>query len=320
MAVYTHLTEADITQHLTQYDLGDLVAWHGIAQGVSNSNFYVETSQERFILTLFEARTDAKDLPYFTAMMQHLARAGIACPTPIASRAGELILPLKGRASLMVSFLEGAGVECITNEHMPHLGRLLARMHMAFDGFTMQRENGMSRKAWQRMATGVMPRADEIMPGLGALITKELDFLENHWPSGLPAGVIHADVFPDNVFFQHGPHGLELSGIIDFYFACNDFYMYDLAITINAWCFDEANDFAYLPERTTLLLDAYQTIRPLSAAEQTALPILARGAAMRFLLTRSENMLKQEPDALVTAKDPMEYVKKLRFHQGDAVL
>jgi homoserine kinase type II len=314
MAVYTHLTEDDIKAHLAHYDIGELVAWHGIAEGIENSNFFIKTTQNKFILTLFEKRVNPDDLPFFIGMMQHLAARGISCPKPIAAKNGGVIFTLKDRPAVIISFLEGKGVRTARNMHMALLGDVLAHMHQAADGFALTRLNTMSLPEWKLLAEKVVGKADEIYAGLGGLIDREIHFLENHWPKDLPSGVIHADLFPDNVFYiEHGAE-VRMGGVIDFYFACNDFFMYDLAITMNAWCF-ESMHHEFNITRTSLLLRGYNQVRQISAEELEALPILARGASLRFLLTRCFDWLNPAAGALVKPKDPKEYLRKLQFHQ-----
>lgn len=315
MAVYTQLTHDEIVTHLKQYDLGELVRYQGIQEGVSNTNFLVVTTKDRYILTLFEKRTDPKDLPYFIGIMEHLAAKGIDCPLPIQTKDGAAIAEIKDHPAIIISFLEGQGVGRIYNEHMAPLGEVLARMHMAIDGFDQRRPNTLSLPEWKTMAEQVVPRADEIKEGLGDIISDEIAYLEAHWPSDLPSGVIHADLFPDNVFYQQSGADVNLTGVIDFYFACNDFFMYDLAITMNAWCFERRNHHEFNITRTSKLLGGYHRVRPISDAEFHALPTLARGATMRFLLTRCVDWLNPAPGALVTRKDPDEFLRKLQFHQ-----
>ena len=315
MAVYTPLTHDEIAAHLTYYDIGELVRFSGITDGVSNTNFLIVTTKDRYILTLFEKRTDPKDLPYFISVMEHLAAGGIKCPLPIKAKQGDAIVEIKGHPAIIISFLEGSGVRRISNAHMGPLGETLARMHTVIEDFEQSRPNTLSLPEWKAMAQQVMPRADEIGPDLGDIISSEIDFLTQHWPQSLPSGVIHADLFPDNIFYQNIGAEVKLTGVIDFYFACNDFFMYDLAITMNAWCFERSNHHEFNITRTSKLLQGYNRVRPISDAELAALPILARGAAMRFLLTRCYDWLNPEPGAQVTPKKPDEYLHKLQFHQ-----
>lgn len=314
MAVYTHLTHEEVAAHLSRYDLGELVSAEGIQEGVENSNYLIRTTTGKYILTLFEKRVDPADLPFFIGMMDWLADHGIPCPQALIDKDGAKILTLKGHPAVLISFLNGKGVRTIRNTHLALLGDIQAKMHLAAEGFSLSRPNTMSLEEWKGLAEKVVSGADTIMRGLANLIEKEIRFLEAHWPGGLPSGVIHADMFPDNVFYIE--HGLDirLSGVIDFYFACNDFFMYDLAICMNAWCFENMHH-EFNITRTSLMLKGYNRIRPISKAELDALPILARGSALRFLLTRCYDWLNPAPGALVKPKNPMEYLKKLQFHQ-----
>lgn len=318
MAVYTKLAPGDIAAFLTQYDLGALVEHKGIAEGVENTNYQLTLTRDgersRYILTLYEQRVNPADLPFFLGLTEWLADHGIACPRPVKNRAGALTGTLAGRPAALIHFLEGRGNPHITPRHLELTGTLMARMHRAAEGFPLARANSLSLAGWKSLFAKFRPCADTITPGLEAALEEELRHLEARWPAGLPRGVIHADIFPDNVFFIDGHTDTpELSGVIDFYFACNDALAYDLAITLNAWCFDLSH--RYMPARGRALLQSYHALRPLSDAEKQALPILCRGAALRFLMTRSHDWLHRVEGALVNPKDPMEYMAKLRFHQ-----
>ncbi|EFG8200260.1 homoserine kinase, partial [Escherichia coli] len=242
-------------------------------------------------------------------LMQHLSARGLQCPLPVARRDGGVIGELAGRPAALITFLEGMWMRRPTAEHCREVGAALAQMHLAGQDFPMQRPNSLSVGAWRPLWNRAADRADEVEPGLGAEVEAELDFLEANWPADLPVGVIHADLFNDNVFFL----GDRLSGIIDFYFACTDFLAYDLAICLNAWCFEK--DGAFNLTKGGAMLSAYQAVRPLSPQEVAALPLLARGSAMRFMLTRLYDWLNTPAGSLVVKKDPLEYLRKLRFHR-----
>jgi homoserine kinase type II len=309
VAVYTDITEDELGKFLADYDAGSLMSYKGIAEGVENSNFLLHTDRAPYILTLYEKRVDRGDLPFFLGLMQHLADRGLSCPLPVARRDGGLLGELAGRPAALISFLEGMWLRKPEARHCREVGVALAEMHLAGEGFTITRKNALGLSGWRPLWERSEPRADEVEPGLKAEIRAELDFLEQHWPSGLPAGVIHADLFPDNVFFLDD----HLSGLIDFYFACNDFLTYDLSVCINAWCFER--DWSYNLTKGMALIEGYRSVRPLSPAEIDALPILARGSALRFFLTRIYDWIMTPPGAMVTKKDPKEYLRKLRFHQ-----
>jgi homoserine kinase type II len=310
MAVYTDVPDDELKAFLAEYELGEPISCKGIAEGVENSNYLLRTERGTYILTLYEKRVDPADLPFFLALMDHLAKKGIACPTPVHGRDGQALRRLAGRPAAIVSFLDGLWPRRIEPFHCAGLGGALARLHLAVADFSGQRANNLSVAGWRKLYEACRARADEIQPGLGAELGTELAALEQLWPRDLPRGVIHADLFPDNVFFR----GETVSGLIDFYFACNDFSAYDVAICLNAWCFEADNSFNVTKAR--LLLGNYRAGRSLSAAEFAALPILARGSALRFLLTRLYDRLNHPPGALVKPKDPLEYLAKLRFHRG----
>ena len=312
MAVYTDVSTEELAGFLADYDIGELLSYKGIAEGVENSNFIVHTRGGNFILTLYEKRVAASDLPFFLALMEHLASRGLNCPQPVRNRAGCAAGTLAGRPAAIVTFLEGMWLRRPGAGHCAGVGDALASLHVAGGDFPMQRKNTLSVEGWRPLYRRANGSGDTLQPGLTETIATELSFLEKSWPRDLPQGVIHADLFPDNVFFL----GDKLSGLIDFYFACTDTLAYDLAICLNAWCFEP--DHSYNVTKGRNLLQAYAAGRPLSHAERNALPLLARGAAMRFLLTRLVDWIETPPGALVKRKDPLEYFRKLRFHQAVA--
>lgn len=310
MAVYTEISDDDLNAFIADYGIGEVLSCKGIAEGVENSNYLLVTDQNPFILTLYEKRVDPKDLPFFLGLTEHLSERGVPCPTPVRSKDGEVLRELSGRPAALVTFLNGMWPKLPQNHHCVGLGDAMAQMHVQGADFELSRPNALSVMSWRPLLEACEGRGEEIKPGITAELSAELDHLEANWPTDLPAGVIHADLFPDNVFFR----GEKLSGLIDFYFACNDQFAYDLAICLNAWCFERHGDFNATKARK--MLRAYRKVRPLSDAEMQALPLLARGAAMRFLLTRLYDWLNTPDNALVTPKDPLEYLKKLRFHQA----
>ena len=309
MAVYTDITEDELERFLAQYDAGSLMSYKGIAEGVENSNFLLHTSKAPLILTLYEKRVEKSDLPFFLGLMQHLSAGGLSCPLPLPRKDGALLGRLSDRPAALISFLEGMWLRKPEAKHCREVGKALAQMHIAGEGFELKRPNALSIDGWKTLWEKSEARADEVEKGMSDEVRAEMDFLSAHWPKDLPSGVIHADLFPDNVFFL----GDTLSGLIDFYFACNDLLAYDVSICLNAWCFEK--DGAYNITKGTAFLDAYQSVRPLNEAERTALPILARGSALRFFLTRLYDWLTTPEGAMVTKKDPLEYLRKLRFHR-----
>jgi len=312
MAVYTEVSDEDLTAFAAAYDFGEIVSCKGIAEGVENSNYMLQTAAGPFILTLYEKRVNPAELPFFLGLMEHLARSGVQCPVPLKGRDGEALRTLCGRPAAIISFLSGMWPRRITAEHCGELGKALAGLHRAGQSYGATRANSLSIAGWRELFGRTAPQAAEnIETGLSTLIADELGLLSQAWPAvgALPTGVIHADLFPDNVFFQGG----KCSGLIDFYFACNDFLTYDIAICINAWCFEPGGDFNIT--KANRLFAAYESVRPLTAAEKEALPLLARGAAMRFLLTRLYDWVNTPPGAMVKVKDPREYLHKLNFHR-----
>lgn len=309
MAVYTDVNDTELKAFITTYGLGDLVSYKGIAEGVENTNYFVVTTRGRYILTLYEQRVKTDDLPFFLGLLDHLAASGIDCPTPIKTADGQQVTELSGKAAAIVSFLEGFCIQAPEAHHCRDVGRTLARLHIAGRSYTRQRPNALGLAGWRPLFQIFSSDADKIVSGLSSSISNELDWLHKNWPQDLETGIIHADLFPDNVFFL----GDKLSGLIDFYFACNDIFALDIAICINAWCFDRAHNFRQ--SHAAALLEGYQSERQLSQSECAALPILCRGAAMRFLLTRSFDWLNTKQNALVRPHDPRDYLKRLAFHQ-----
>lgn len=309
MAVYTDINEIELAEFLGRYDVGELLSYKGIAEGTENSNFLVHTSTASFILTLYENRVAESDLPFFLGLMEHLAERGIACPLPVHRNDGQVTGQLAGRAAALITFLEGMWMRRPTADHCRQVGEAMARLHIAGKDFHMARPNALDPAGWKALWDKAKPGADGVLHGLSEEIDADFARLEESWPVGLPNGIIHADLFPDNVFFLGG----KLSGLIDFYFACNDLYAYDIAIGLNAWCFER--DFSFNLTKGTALLAGYQSVRPLDPDEANALPVLAQGAALRFLLTRLYDWVAGPDGDMVIKRDPHEYIKRLRFHR-----
>ncbi len=310
MAVYTEVNDEELATFIASYGLGMLLSFKGIAEGVENTNYMVHATSGAFILTLYEKRVAQADLPFFLGLMEHLASRGVSCPTPVRDLEGCNLNEISGRAAALITFLEGFWVRRPTPVHCFAVGRALAQMHLAAEGFELKRANALGLDGWRPLYRRFADRADEISRDLKDLIEGELQTLEAGWPTNLPQGIIHADLFPDNVFFL----GDELSGLIDFYFACNDALAYDVAVCLNAWCFEQ--DVSFNITKGRAFLRGYEEVRRLTQDERNAMPMLARGAAMRFLLTRTYDWLNTPKDALVSPKDPAEYVRRLRFHQS----
>lgn len=312
MAVYTEVADDQLDAFLAEYDIGEPQSCKGIAEGVENSNYMLATTRGTYFLTLYEKRVDPRDLPFFLGLMDHLAARGIPCPTPLHGRDGRALRTLADRPAAIITFLPGLWPRRILVDHCGPVGTALARLHLAASDFALKRPNALSVAGWRPLMDASRERAHEVAPGLADELGTDLAALERDWPADLPAGVIHADLFQDNVLFLHD----KLSGLIDFYFACNDLLAYDIAVCLNAWCFEPDRSFNVTKARA--LVGGYQQVRPLSAAERAALPLLARGAAMRFLLTRLYDWLHTPPGAMVKRKDPMECLAWLRFHRSIA--
>ena len=307
--MYTDITDAELAAFLADYDLGRALALKGIAEGVENSNFLLDTEAGRFILTLYERRVRPEDLPYFLELLRWLACDGFACPTPRADRAGRMLKRIRDKPAALVAFMPGLSVRQPDAAHCRAAGEGLAALHLAGSGFPLRRGNDLGHDRWRDLFATARDVAERLRPGLAAEIDADLDAIDRVWPSSLPGGLIHADFFPDNVFFDDRC----FVGAIDFYFACDDAYAYDLAIAVNAWAFSEAG---YDPVRAAAMVEGYASKRPLEPRERTALGVLARGAAMRFFLTRLIDWEATPPGALVVAKDPMEYEQRLGFFRA----
>ncbi len=328
MAVYTHIGAEELAALLGQFDVGSLVSVKGIAEGVENSNWLVDTtgrgganrdgSGARFILTVYEKRVAIGDLPFFLGLLDHLAAAGCPVPRTIHDRQGAAFRMRPGedggdKALALIEFLPGVSVDAPSAGQARGVGAALAGIHLAAQGFSMTRRNTLGPAGWETLAEACGGHWDAIDPALGELVARELPALLRDWPQGLPVGAIHADLFPDNVLMR----GDAVSGLIDFYFACTDALAYDLAVTHAAWCFDATGE-RFDTAVSGALLEGYEAVRPLSEAERAALPRLARGAALRFTLTRAYDWVNTPPGALVTRKDPMAFARRLAFYADPA--
>lgn len=308
MAVYTEVTDEALAEFLGGYEIGAAVAFRGIAEGVENSNYQLRTTTGDYILTLYEKRVDPAELPWFLGLMEHLAGRGISCPQPVHGADGQSLRQLAGRPACITTFLSGVWPRRVRPQHCGPVGGALAALHLAGEGYAAERPNALGPAGWRPLLDRCIDQADEVKPGLAADLSDATDAIVAAWPQALPRGHIHADLFPDNVFFLDG----RLSGIIDFYFAATDLLAYDLAVVLNAWCFEP--DFQFNVTKARAVLAAYGAVRPLSESEAEALPVLCRGAALRFLLTRLYDWVNTPPGALVVRKDPLEYWRRLRFH------
>ncbi len=308
MAVYTEVTDEALAAFLTDYDIGSMVAFRGIAEGVENSNFSLRTTNGDFILTLYEKRVNPDELPWFLGLMEHLAAQGLVCPQPVRGRDGAALRQLCGKYAAVTTFLPGVWPRRVRPEHCGPVGAALAALHKAGVLYPATRPNALGPAGWAPLLERCVGGADAVQPGLSRELPAALSHILAAWPNTLPTGQIHADLFPDNVFFLDG----RLSGLIDFYFAATDILAYDIAICLNAWCFEQ--DLSFNVTKARAMLAAYEATRPLSPAERAALPVLCQGAALRFALTRLYDWINTPSDAMVTRKDPLEYVRRLRFH------
>ncbi len=312
VAVYTDITDAELEVFLARFDLGEAVSFKGIAEGVENSNFVLETRTGRYILTVYERRVREADLPFFLDLMRWLAGRGFPSASPVADRTGALLGRLRDKPAAIITFLPGLSVRRPLVGHCRQAGEGLALLHLAAQGFRPQRPNDLGQQAWAGIFARLTGESDRLKPGLAADIAGDLVSLARDWPAALPRGVIHGDWFPDNIFFRESA----FAGAIDFYFAANDVMAYDIGVALNAWCFEADGSFNITNARA--LVGGYDQRRPLSAAERSALPILAWGAAMRFFLTRLNDWYQTPPGALVRPKDPLEYERKLAVHRAAA--
>jgi len=314
MAVYTDISDAELESFLAGYDIGEALAFKGIAEGVENSNFLLETEAGRFLLTIYERRVRRDDLPFFLGFMQHLAAHGFPSATPVPDRQGRILGELRGKPAAIVTFLNGLSVRRPSADHCRSAGEGMAWLHLAGAGFAGRRDNDLGQGAWAGLFAGLRDAADALKPGLAAVIDGDLARVAADWPASLPEGLVHADYFPDNVFFHHG----DFAAAIDFYFAAWDCFAYDIAIALNAWCYEPDGSFNVTAARA--FVAGYERRRPLSAEEKAALPVLAHGAALRFFLTRLADWGATPAGALVRPKDPLEYERKLAVHRAGLAL
>lgn len=320
MAVYTHIGAEDLATLIAEFDVGELVSAKGIAEGVQNSNFLIDTTGKdgkaaRYILTVYESQVVVDELPFFLGLLDHLSAAGCPVPQTIHDRSGASFRAFRGKALALIEFLPGVSLDKPTPGQARSVGRALAQLHLAAASFADTRENDLSVAGWRHLADACASHFDAMDPDLGPQVQAELSALEGSWPADLPGGAIHADLFPDNVLML----GDTVTGLIDFYFACTDMFAYDVAITHAAWCF-ASDGSSFDAAISTALLEGYEAIRPLSRAEHDALPVLARGAALRFTLTRAYDWVNTPADALVTKKDPMAFARRLQFYADNPAL
>lgn len=314
MAVYTHLSDENLDQIREGFGLGEIIAFKGIAEGVQNSNFILETKDSRYILTIYENMVDVKDLPFFLGATEMASDMGLPCARPVRTKCGELTFNIAGKTCALCSFLSGYSPRYPSAKQTRAAGAALAKLHLAMRDYDLTRENDLDAKDWPQMWEKLRGAGEELEKGAAALIDEDVAQIKKSWPdinSDLPKGFIHADLFADNVLFV----GDEVSGLIDFYFSANGFYAYDLAIMLNAWCFlPLGREFELTKGRA--LINGYESVRKLSDREKELIPLFARGAAIRFYLTRLSDWVRNDGAAIVIKKDPKEYSARLAFHRA----
>ena len=313
MAVYTKLSDKNLNEFFLKYNLGKILSYKGIKEGIENTNYFVETNKGKFILTVYEKRVEEKDLPFFMGLMRNLFDSNFPSPEPVINKNGNYISDISGKKAAVVSFLEGSVKKNLNAENCNEIGIKTAKLHLITKKLSLKRENKLSVNSWRKIYTKVQKDCSKIHPDLSNIVEKNLDEIENKWPKNIPSGIIHADLFPDNLFFKNN----KLSGIIDFYFSCYDFYAFEIAICLNALCFEgKRENLSFNVTKAKKFIDGYSSIRKLSEIEKQSLKILCQGAAMRFLLTRVFDYLNLTEGALVKIKDPIEYLKRLEFHNS----
>ena len=313
MAVYTKLSENNLKDFFSKYNLGKLLKFQGIQEGIENSNYFVKTDSGKFILTVYEKRVEEKDLPFFMGLMKNIFNENFPSPEPIINKNGNYITEIFGKKAAVVSFLEGTSKKNLTPGNCHEVGIYTAKLHMITKNLNIKRTNRLSVNSWRLIYRKIQRDCSKIYPDLTKIIERNLEVIEDQWPKNIPRGIIHADLFPDNIFFK----GSKLTGIIDFYFSCYDFYALEIAICLNALCFEGKNEnLSFNVTKAKKFIDGYSSIRKLTEEEKESLKILCHGAAMRFLLTRVFDYLNLTEDALVKIKDPVEYLKRLEFHNS----
>tara|TARA_B100000945_G_scaffold57643_1_gene42758 strand:+ start:157 stop:1125 length:969 start_codon:yes stop_codon:yes gene_type:complete len=313
MAIYTKLDHEKISNILLNYKLGKLKKFEGIKEGIENTNYFIETEKGKHILTIYEKRVDEKDLPFFSKLMLELNKKNFICPKPIPNRNNNYISDLEDKKFMIVSYLDGKSKNNLSPSECKIVGKEIARFHEITKNFNFKRDNNLSVKSWRRIFTQVKDKCNKIHNDLPKLIEANLINIEKEWPKNLPSGIIHADLFNDNIFFKNN----KFSGFIDFYFSCNDFYAFEIAICFNALCFDGLKqNLSFNVTKAKKLMEGYNEVRKISKEEKKSIKVLSQGAALRFLLTRVFDYINTVDNAVVKIKDPEEYLKRLEFHKN----
>ena len=313
MAVYTKLSETRLKEFFSKYNLGELINYKEIKEGIENTNYSIQTEKGKFILTLYEKRVEEKDLPFFISLMKNLFDKKFPSPEPIINKNGNYISEVLNKKAAVISFLEGNSKTNLDPDNCYQVGIYTAKLHLITKDLTGKRENKLSVKSWRELYNKVKNDCSKIQKNLPKIIEKNLNEIEKNWPKDIPAGIIHADLFPDNIFFKNN----KLSGIIDYYFSCYDFYAFEIAICLNALCFEGKNEnLSFNVTKAKKFIDGYSSLKKLTEKEKDSLKILCKGAALRFLLTRVFDYLNLTEGAIVKIKDPLEYLKRLEFHDS----
>jgi len=313
MAVYTKLSKNQLEIFFSKYNLGKLINYKGIEEGIENTNYFIKTEKGEYILTLYEKRVEEKDLPFFIGLMKNLFDQKFPTPEPVINKNGNYISEINGKKAAVVSFLKGSAKKVLSPNDCFEVGLYTGKLHIITKRLSGKRENKLSINSWENIYSKVKNDCTKIHPNLAKIIEKNLELIKNKWPRDLPSGIIHADLFPDNIFFHNG----KLTGIIDYYFSCNDFYAFEIAVCLNALCFEGKNEnLSFNVTKAKKFIDGYSSIRKLSDEEKNSLKVLCQGAAIRFLLTRVFDYLNLTEGAIVKIKDPLEYLKRLEFHES----
>ena len=313
MAIYTKLDQEKINIILSNYKLGALKKFVGIKEGIENTNYFIETEKGKFILTIYEKRVKETDLPFFTNLMFELSKNGFMCPKPITNKHNDYISDINNKKFMIVSFLDGKSKSNLSPSECKIVGSQIAKLHKITKNFKFERKNDLSIRSWRSIFSQVKDKCNKIHADFPKLIEANLVSIEKEWPKNLPAGIIHADLFHDNIFFIQD----EFSGLIDFYFSCEDYFAFEIAICFNALCFDGVKEnLSFNVTKAKKFIDGYSSIRNLSNAERDSMKVLSQGASLRFLLTRVFDALNTVQGAMVKVKDPIEYLKRLEFHKN----
>ena len=313
MAVYTQLSESELKDFFSKYNLGKLLSYKGIKEGIENTNYFTETEKGKFILTIYEKRVEEKDLPFFISLMKNIYDKNFPSPEPIININGSYISEISKKKAAIISFIDGNTKKNLSPDECYQVGTYAAKLHQITKKLNIKRENKLSVNSWREIYNKVRKNCTKIDKNLPEIIEKNLNDIEKNWPKNIPSGIIHADLFPDNIFFKKN----KLSGIIDYYFACHDFYAFEIAICLNALCFEGSKEnLSFNVTKATKFINGYSSIRKLTDEEKNSLIILCKGAAIRFLLTRVFDYLNLIEGAIVTVKDPVEYLKRLEFHNS----